>query len=124
MNMQDNYAPKPGNKVFRPQRYQDSTWRILVPTITKPRTSSPSSLILIYGFLGLIALGTILLILPISSKTGDVTSPIDALFTSTSAVCVTGLVVFDTADYWSSFGQAVILFLIQAGGFGFMTSTT
>ncbi len=62
--------------------------------------------------------------LPISSKSGEITHFIDALFTSTSAVCVTGLVVVDTADYWSPFGQTIILILIQLGGFGFMTSAT
>jgi len=65
-----------------------------------------------------------LLILPISSKTGQPASFVDALFTATSAVCVTGLVVVDTGDYWSLFGQGVILALIQLGGFGFMTSAT
>lgn len=77
-----------------------------------------------YGFAGLIFLGTIFLMLPISSKSGEFTSFIDALFTATSSVCVTGLVVVDTADYWNAFGQAVILILIQLGGFGFMTSAT
>jgi len=62
--------------------------------------------------------------LPISSATGQATSPIDAFFTATSAVCVTGLVVVDTGTYWSFFGQGVILALIQIGGFGFMTSAT
>ena len=79
---------------------------------------------MIYGFLGAILIGTILLMLPISSKTGQFTPFVDALFTSTSAVCVTGLVVVDTADYWNYFGQGVILVLIQLGGFGFMTSAT
>ncbi|MBI4267291.1 MAG: Trk family potassium uptake protein, partial [Chloroflexi bacterium] len=79
---------------------------------------------MIYGFAVIIAIGTILLMLPVSSKTGQFTSPIDAFFTATSAVCVTGLVVVDTADYWSLFGQVVILALIQIGGFGFMTSAT
>ncbi|HEY41040.1 MAG TPA: Trk family potassium uptake protein [Dehalococcoidia bacterium] len=90
----------------------------------RPRTGGASSLVLIYGFLGAILIGTILLMLPISSRTGEFTSFVDALFTSTSAVCVTGLVVVDTADYWSYFGQGVILVLIQLGGFGFMTSAT
>lgn len=81
-------------------------------------------MVLIYGFAGVIALGTILLILPISSKTGQPTSPVDALFTATSAVCVTGLVVVDTGTYWNYFGQGVILLLFQIGGLGFMTSAT
>ncbi len=122
--MQQKYTSKPGDKVFRPARYRARPWRILLPAIPRPRTGGSSSLILIYGFAGLIACGTILLILPISTKTGQLTSPVDALFTATSAVCVTGLVVVDTADYWSLFGQIVILVLIQAGGFGFMTSAT
>jgi trk system potassium uptake protein TrkH len=81
-------------------------------------------MVLIYGFAAIIAVGTILLILPISSKTGQFTNPVDALFTATSAVCVTGLVVVDTGTHWSHFGQAVLLILIQVGGFGFMTSAT
>jgi trk system potassium uptake protein TrkH len=80
--------------------------------------------VLIYGFLGAILLGSILLMLPISSKSGQVTPFVNSLFTATSAVCVTGLVLVDTADYWSFFGQIVILILIQLGGFGFMTSAT
>jgi trk system potassium uptake protein TrkH len=83
-----------------------------------------SSLVLIYGFAVVIALGTVLLMLPISSKTGQFTSPLNAFFTATSAVCVTGLVVVDTAGHWSFLGQVVILALIQIGGFGFMTSAT
>jgi len=122
--MQQKYTPKPGDKIFRPARYRARPWRILLPAIPRPRISGSSSLVLIYGFAGLIACGTILLILPISTKTGQLTSIVDALFTATSAVCVTGLVVVDTADYWSLFGQIVILVLIQAGGFGFMTSAT
>ncbi|MDR9824607.1 potassium transporter TrkG, partial [Vibrio sp. FNV 38] len=77
----------------------------------------PSSLqLIISGFLGVILLGTMLLMLPVSSKTGAPASFGDALFTSTSAVCVTGLVIKDTASSWSVFGQAVIRVLIQIGG--------
>ncbi len=74
--------------------------------------------LIILGFLGLILIGTVLLMLPVSSEDGHGTPLKDALFTSTSAVCVTGLVVKDTASYWSGFGQAVILVLIQIGGLG------
>ncbi len=74
--------------------------------------------IIIIGFLGLILAGTILLMLPVSVKGGHPVSWEEALFTSTSAVCVTGLVVKDTASCWSGFGQAVILLLIQIGGLG------
>ena len=77
--------------------------------------------IIISGFLGVILIGTLLLMLPVSAKQRAWTSPGDALFTSTSAVCVTGLVVRDTASYWSAFGQAVILLLIQIGGIVKMT---
>ena len=77
--------------------------------------------IILLGFAGVILLGAFLLTLPISSKAREWTSFIDALFTSTSAVCVTGLVVFDTATHWSIFGQIVILLMIQIGGMGVVT---
>ena len=77
--------------------------------------------IIILGFSGVILLGTLLLMLPFSSREGSITPFGDALFTATSAVCVTGLVVHDTATYWSAFGQGVILFLIQIGGMGVIT---
>ncbi|GAV25118.1 potassium uptake protein KtrB [Carboxydothermus islandicus] len=87
------------------------------------RRLTPSQ-ILVLGFAGVILLGTVLLMLPISTKDGTVTPFLDALFTATSAVCVTGLVVVDTGTYWSLFGQIVILLLIQVGGLGFMTVAT
>ena len=77
--------------------------------------------IIILGFAGMILLGAFILMLPISSKSGIVTPFNEALFTSTSAVCVTGLIVQDTATYWSGFGQAVIITLIQIGGLGVVT---
>ena len=77
--------------------------------------------IIVLGFSGVILFGTILLILPFSSREGIITPVPDALFTSTSAVCVTGLVLYDTAAYWSAFGQFVILLLIQIGGMGVIT---
>ncbi len=76
------------------------------------------------GFLMLIAVGTILLLLPFSTATGTWNDPIVALFTATSAVCVTGLIVVDTGSYYSPLGQAIILLLIQVGGLGYMTATT
>ncbi|GAA4052859.1 TrkH family potassium uptake protein [Erythrobacter jejuensis] len=75
-------------------------------------------------FLGVIALGTLLLSLPIATADGTPTPILTALFTSTSAVAVTGLIVVDTATYWSPFGQGVILLLFQIGGFGIMTAAT
>ena len=73
------------------------------------------------GFLSVILLGSLLLMLPIATKSGQSTSFSDALFTATSAVCVTGLVINDTATYWSLFGQGIILLLIQIGGMGIIT---
>ena len=77
--------------------------------------------IIIFGFAGVILLGALLLMLPIASVSGRVTPFDETLFTSTSAVCVTGLVVQDTGSYWSAFGQGVILVLIQIGGLGVIT---
>lgn len=77
--------------------------------------------IIIFGFLGVILLGTIFLMLPFSNQSGRGASFLDALFTSTSAVCVTGLILHDTATYWSTFGQLVIMLLIQIGGMGVIT---
>jgi len=118
--MQQRQNPKPADKVFRPPR----PWRVSLPAVLPRRGGGFSSIKLIYGFAALIAVGTVLLILPISSKTGQFTNPVDALFTATSGVCVTGLAVVDTGTYWSSFGQVVLLILFQLGGFGFMTSAT
>ena len=73
------------------------------------------------SFLGAILIGTILLALPIASTDGSWTPLVDALFTATTSVCVTGLVVVDTFSYWSIFGQVVILLLIQIGGLGVIT---
>ncbi len=77
--------------------------------------------VIIASFLGLISVGTILLMLPFSTSSGEGRSFFDALFTSVSASCVTGLVVQDTATYWSFFGQIVIICLIQIGGMGVVT---
>lgn len=76
------------------------------------------------GFFAIILIGAFLLMLPISSKERVVTPFITALFTTTSATCVTGLTLVDTGSYYSLFGQAVILILIQFGGLGFMTILT
>lgn len=85
------------------------------------KNSLSSFQIIIFGFISVIMVGTILLMLPFSSRAGVVTSFEDSLFTAVSAVCVTGLVVVDTASYWSFFGQAVIIVLIQIGGLGVIT---
>lgn len=90
-------------------------WRLL-----HKNNKSPFRII-IFGFLLVIFMGSFLLMLPVSTKTGKCTPFLDALFTSTSAVCVTGLVIHDTATYWSNFGQSVIILLIQIGGLGVIT---
>jgi trk system potassium uptake protein TrkH len=122
INLIKSYSPKPGDKVFRIPRTK--TLRIVVSGIKRRRTPGISLWSLIYGFAGMILTGTLLLMCPISSSTGQWSSILTSLFTATSSVCVTGLVVVDTLDHWSFFGQIVILILIQLGGLGFMTSTT
>ncbi|MCY0946691.1 TrkH family potassium uptake protein [Streptomyces antarcticus] len=84
-----------------------------------PFTTHPARTV-VWAFALVIAAGTGLLMLPVSSQDGSTTDFVTALFTSTSAVCVTGLVVVDTATHWSGFGEGVILALIQVGGFGIM----
>ena len=80
--------------------------------------------VLALGFAGLVLLGALLLSLPVASQSGQGTPFIDALFTATSAVCVTGLVVVDTGTHYSSFGHTVIILLIQVGGLGIMAIST
>ena len=84
----------------------------------------PYSRITVLVFLGIILLGTGLLMLPAATRPGLTTRPVDALFTATSATCVTGLIIYDTFSHWTAFGQAVILALIQIGGLGFMSVAT
>lgn len=78
--------------------------------------------LILLGFAAVILTGALLLMLPISTASGESASFSDALFTSVSAVCVTGLVTQDTATYWSQFGQTIILLLIQVGGLGVVTA--
>ena len=80
--------------------------------------------IIALGFLVTIIVGTILLSLPISVNQGEHADWMTAAFTSTTSVCVTGLVVVDTFSYWSLFGKCVILILIQIGGLGFVSIMT
>ena len=75
-------------------------------------------------FLGIIVFGALLLMLPAASRSGISAGPVTALFTATSATCVTGLVLADTWSQWSNFGQAVILAMIQVGGLGFMSAAS
>ena len=76
------------------------------------------------SFLFVIILGTILLMLPFASASGEMTDPVTALFTATTSTCVTGLVVEDTYAYWSLAGQIIILILIQLGGLGIISFTS
>lgn len=80
--------------------------------------------IIALGFISIIAIGTLLLMLPFASKSGESAGFVPALFTAVSSSCVTGLIVLDTATSWSLFGQIVIICLIQVGGLGFMTIAT
>ena len=87
----------------------------------KLRKPMNTATVMALGFLAIIAIGAVLLMLPISSASGEFTSPLTAAFTAVSATCVTGLVVVESGLYWSAFGKIVIILLIQIGGLGFMT---
>ena len=105
----------PGNVVVRRRRQRPETVRV---SLTRRRRFRPRPWMVPGAFAALIAFGALLLALPIASESREWTNGWDALFTSTSALCVTGLVRFDTADHFSLFGEAVILVLIQLGGLG------
>jgi trk system potassium uptake protein len=87
-------------------------------------TPLPGPALVVVALAGLIAVGTVLLLLPPATVEGRRTDVLVALFTATSAACTTGLVLVDTADHWTLFGQAVILVLCQVGGLGFLTAST
>lgn len=95
-----------------------------IPFLKKRMKNIPPVRLIVVSFLLVILAGAVLLMLPVSSREGTATPFLDSLFTSTSAVCVTGLVLFDTWVHWNIFGQAVILILIQVGGLGLVTFTT
>ncbi len=113
---------KLGDKFFRVPRVEP--WRIPLALVGVPKARSMSVAIVIWGFAALIGFGAVLLMLPISSRAHAWTSLPDALFMATSATCVTGLSVVDSGTHFSAFGQAVLLVLMQVGGFGFMSSAT
>ena len=91
-----------------------------MPSFFRKKKLTPFQTIIL-GFAAVVLAGALILMLPISSSEGNITPFHEALFTSTSSVCVTGLVVHDTGSYWSAFGQSVILLLIQIGGLGVIT---
>jgi trk system potassium uptake protein TrkH len=111
-----------GDVRVRVERVKPVSYEATPARVRRPPPSPPAALAL--GFAALIAIGTVLLSLPVASASGSWTRPLDALFTATSAVCVTGLVVLDTGTHWSGFGQAVIFALFQLGGVGFMAGST
>ncbi len=88
---------------------------------SKKRFSLSTTHLIMLSFLGVVAVGTLLLWLPISTKSGESVAFVDALFTATTSTCVTGLVTLSTHATWSVFGQIVILLLIQIGGLGLIT---
>ncbi len=93
-------------------------------TVAKYKFRLEPPQVLVLGFAAIILVGALLLSLPAATASGQSAGFLDALFTATSAVAVTGLVVVDTGTYWSVFGKTVILLLIQTGGLGFMTVAT
>jgi trk system potassium uptake protein TrkH len=113
---------RPGDRRVRVETARPQEFTVRAPRRLRRPPPPAASLVLL--FLGLIGAGTLLLMLPIATNDGTATGFLDALFTATSAACVTGLVVFDTATHWSPFGQIVIMVLIQAGGFGIMAGST
>ena len=94
--------------------------RVLMQSSMTNRNLKPTRIITL-SFIAIIMVGTILLSLPVSSREGNATDLLTALFTATSATCVTGITLVDTYEYWSLFGQSVLLVLIQIGGLGFMS---
>ena len=113
---------RPGDRRVRVERQRPELVTVKAPRRLRRAPSPALSLLALFAIL--IAAGTALLMLPFATAAGESTRFLDALFTATSAACVTGLVVFDTASHWSPFGQVVILLLIQLGGFGIMTGST
>ena len=111
-----------GDRRVRVERIEPREFRIAPPK----RIRQPPSpwLVLIATFAILTLVGTVLLALPLASEAGATTTPLEALFMATSAVSTTGLVLYDTAEHWSLFGEIVILLLVQLGGFAFMTGST
>ena len=95
-----------------------------MPILQQKQKSPKPARTIVLSFLLVILAGTLLLTLPLSSKSGSFTNPLDAFFTATSATCVTGLIVYDTYTHWNIFGQLVILLMIQIGGLGLVTFTS
>lgn len=114
-------SPAPRTGIVRRAFGHVGRWRSAhqAPRAAEPPSANRSAAAFALALVVLIALGTVLLTLPVASRGDLATSPVDALFTAVSASAVTGLVVVDTADHWSFFGQVVVLALTQLGGLGF-----
>ena len=123
--MQEGWSRRIGDRVVRRPREREVTPIVIRTTPRRhPSRFIRSPFILMIGFGILILVGGGLLLLPVANNEGSMTPPLVAFFTSTSAVTVTGLVLEDTATYWSSFGQGVVFALMGLGGLGFMTTAT
>jgi len=121
--LRDPRRRRPGDRIVR----RTFSHPIQLPEVARklPRPSKPPPLFLLfYVYAAAIAIGTALLVMPIANEQGGTTPFMDAFFTAASATTVTGLVVADTATYWSGFGKAVIVIMIQVGGLGVMTATS
>ena len=110
--------------IRHPREEEIGPVRLTISTRKVSSRALATPLILVYAFVGLISLGTLLLLLPVTQREGGFTPFTVAFFTATSAVTVTGLVVQDTATYWTRIGQTFILALMFVGGLGFMTIAT
>ena len=110
--------------VRRPREEEIRPLRITADPPRVPPKNFGSPYLLMGGFVFLIAIGTLLLLMPFTNNQGGITPFMDAFFTATSAVTVTGLVVVDTPTYWSFTGQLIIMILVFTGGLGIMTSAT
>ena len=111
--MERPWRPKPGDVIVRHPREEEIRPVLIRGGLRRgPSRTLATPLILVYGFAALIAIGTILLLMPFANTQGGLTPFMDAFFTATSAVLVTGLVVQDSALYWSRAGQGIIMFLI------------
>ncbi|NQW18531.1 MAG: hypothetical protein HQ478_13695 [Chloroflexi bacterium] len=121
--MQPPWQPRPGDVIVRrPRQAEIAPVQIHLRRRGVPVRGIASPMIIVYGFVALAVLGSLLLWLPISTTDGDSPDFMTALFTAVSAITVTGLVVVDTPTFWSGFGEGVIAVLLFLGGLGFMTS--
>lgn len=121
--MQPPWQPRPGDVVVRrPRQSEIGPVHINVTRRSVPVRGPASPMLVVYGFLVLTFIGTMLLWLPIAREEDGFAPILTAMFSATSAITVTGLVVVDTADYWTTFGHVVLLTLAFIGGLGFMTA--